>query len=89
MVTKKLYGSLVLLVITLLAGCASPPQKKATPEEIMFYAVAAGKLELVERLLNAGLNPNLRDKNNVTPLLYAAEAGYTQVGTALIAKGAR
>ncbi len=82
-------GILALLVVLVgISGCASKPQQKTSPEEALVYASARGDTALVETLLDAGLNPGIRDENDLTPLLYATEAGHTEIVELLLAKGA-
>jgi ankyrin repeat protein len=51
-------------------------------------AAAAGHTEIVERLIKAGANVNLRDKLGFTPIASAAYLGYGEIVNLLIAAGA-
>jgi ankyrin repeat protein len=51
-------------------------------------AVAAGHTQIVELLIQAGANVNLRDKLGFTPIATAAYAGYGQIVQLLIDAGA-
>lgn len=44
---------------------------------------------IVKLLLDAGANPNLADKDSVTPLRHARQRGYREIAQLLEAKGAR
>ncbi len=51
-------------------------------------AAAAGYTKIVELLIRAGANVNLRDKLGFTPIASAAYAGYSEIVQLLIAAGA-
>jgi ankyrin repeat protein len=54
----------------------------------LLVAASKGDLALVNRLLKAGANPNVRNKLNTTPLLEAAFHSNTEIIKALIEAGA-
>ncbi|WP_257281820.1 ankyrin repeat domain-containing protein [Endozoicomonas sp. ISHI1] len=57
-------------------------------DEALVLASCQGHKEIVERLINAGANLNVRTKNGATPLYIAAEMGHTDIATLLIESGA-
>jgi ankyrin repeat protein len=44
--------------------------------------------QIVDVLLKAGANPNLADREGVTPLQHARSRGYREIESALLAAGA-
>ena len=54
--------------------CAVPPWPPRTP---LHWAAAAGKADCVQSLLELGMDSNLRDINESTPLAYALYCGHT------------
>lgn len=54
----------------------------------LHLATQYGYDDVVQELLNKGINPNLQNNNNETPLHHAAEKGYQTIATMLIGKGA-
>jgi ankyrin repeat protein len=66
---------------------AEPP----TPEhakELYFDAARAGRVDLLEGLIKAGIDPDVRDVHGYTALILAAYNGQLQAVDFLIAKGA-
>jgi hypothetical protein len=54
----------------------------------LFAAVRSGELSQVKEALGAGADPNALDKDNVTPLMLAAEKGHDAIVEALLYAGA-
>lgn len=54
----------------------------------MFAAAEAGDVGTVKELLEAGIDPNVRDRGNETPLIKAAQKGHEEVFFALVHAGA-
>ncbi|WP_291490181.1 ankyrin repeat domain-containing protein, partial [Desulfurella sp.] len=65
----------------------SIPKKSYTPEDL-FKAVSNSNATLVKKILAQGINPNVKDKNGSTPLMYAAYYGNLEICKILIAHGA-
>jgi ankyrin repeat protein len=61
------------LVAGLLLLCALPAWGQSEP---LFEAVAAGRLEVVERLIGGRAAVNARNADGETPLFVAAEQGH-------------
>ena len=55
---------------------------------ILREAATLGDAEIVDRLLNAGANPNPEDSYNITPLMMAALGGHVDIVARLINAGA-
>ena len=55
----------------------------------LHIAVEKRDISWVGYLLGKGANPNIDDKNGVTPLLLASQMGFTEAVNTLAAKGAR
>ena len=51
-------------------------------------ASARGDTETVQRMLKAGVNPNIPQQSNLTPLAWAARCGHLDTVAALVAGGA-
>lgn len=67
------------------ALCAFPVWFPRTP---LHWAAAAGKAECVQSLLELGMDSNLRDMNESTPLAYALYCGHTAC-VKLLSQGSR
>ncbi|MDW6005354.1 ankyrin repeat domain-containing protein [Vibrio mangrovi] len=72
----------LILLSLMFAGCATQPK--------LITAIRHHDVQKVELMLQKGSDPNVSDKNNYqrTPLYYAAEGGYNDLVTKLIAAGA-
>src|SRR6266852_7078137 len=57
-------------------------------EELYFDAARAGRVDLLDGLIKAGMNPNEHDPRGFTALILAAYNGQPQAVDFLIAKGA-
>ncbi len=57
-------------------------------ESLLILATKSGCTELVEDLLEKGVDPNRKDVLNRTPIFYAAEAGHYSITQSLLAAGA-
>lgn len=55
-------------------------------EQPLSLAAKNGNLEIFEALLNAGVDPNLRDRNGTTPLYWAIKNGHISVVNKLLEK---
>jgi ankyrin repeat protein len=62
-------------------GCDVLDSDRRSP---LMWAVALGNLETAQMLLEAGADPNLKDKDGRTPLSIAAENGSTEIIEALL-----
>ncbi|MDD2904076.1 MAG: ankyrin repeat domain-containing protein [Syntrophales bacterium] len=87
---------LVLLLLSLLACADSREEAKAKLESIkvpynndsIIYRAAIGDAAAVRLFLAAGMDPNVRDNQGVTPLIAAARSGKTEVVKLLLEQGA-
>jgi ankyrin repeat protein len=100
----KRFGSLLFVLCPLLlAGCAVSGSDKPTPEQARRFlklsgydldeksflaAAAASDVTAVSSFLEAGINPNARDKSDETALIAAASRGDMEVVKALLQGGA-
>ena len=70
-----------------------PPRRmarKVSPGNAALRAVAAGNISALEKALAAGADPNARGgKRGWTPLMYAADKGYTLLVPPLLKAGAK
>src|SRR3979411_1364498 len=57
-------------------------------KELYFDAARAGRVDLLDGLIKAGVNPDERDPHGFTPLILAAYDGQVQAVDFLITKGA-
>jgi len=72
----------------LLAGGADANHVEKTGETILMIATRTGDADAVRALLEHGANPNTSEPQlQLTPLMMAAEAGYTEIVTDLIKRG--
>jgi len=86
----------VMLLATCLAlvSCQAPPVGPTglllgvQPDSRLVLAASKGDVTQVEALLKAGANPNSRDRDGNTALLYAAVNGHRDIAELLIAHGA-
>ncbi len=74
------------LVAALLEAGANPEMAGATPA--LAIAAIAGQVEIVQRLLEAGVAVDARDAHNSTPLLLAVQAERIEVVKELLKAGA-
>lgn len=97
------FAIFLLIIVTILPGCKNrneskketviPPAsgsaiKNMVPDISIHEAALNGKLSDVTQLLERGTDPNLKDEEGRTPLMYAAFNGYTEIMQKLIEKGA-
>jgi hypothetical protein len=66
---------------------AAPPTPEHT-KELYFDAARAGRVDLLQGLIKAGMNPDERDPHGYTALILAAYNGQLQAVDLLIASGA-
>jgi uncharacterized protein len=77
------------IIRKLLAAGANANQVEKTGETILMVATRSGDIDSVRALLEHGANPNTAEPQlQLTPLMLAAEAGYTEIVSALIKSGA-
>jgi ankyrin repeat protein len=69
-------------------GCDVTPNSLRFKESPLVCAARNDFLQILGTLLNAGADPNQRDRNDDLPLIIAAERGFTQAVTLLLQKGA-
>jgi ankyrin repeat protein len=82
-------AALVAFILAVAQNSETPVPKAPEPSgEALHFAVRAGKLPEVKRLVNAGTPVDARDALGGTPLLDAAFAGYTDIADFLIQHGA-
>ncbi|MDT4896231.1 MAG: uncharacterized protein QOH25_1308 [Acidobacteriota bacterium] len=65
-----------------------PQQGVKFDEESFIKAVIEGKEDVVNQLLAAGINPNVKDSDGTTALFHAIWKGHKKIVLALIARGA-
>ncbi len=79
-VTKELIACILILAVSgLLVGCAGTP---------LHDAVSRGDINTVNKLLNEGVDVNIKGAGGYTPLHWAAEEGRIDMVKLLIEKGA-
>src|SRR6202140_3154811 len=66
----------------------SPPPAPEHVKELYFDAARTGRVDLLDGLIKAGIDPNEHDPRGFTPLILAAYNGQAQAVDFLIAKGA-
>lgn len=91
--------SLLLLILLLLSlsACSDPAKEARAKLDSMevpytadgfIYKAAMGDAAVVQLFLTAGMDPNVKDNQEVTPLIAAAGAGRLEVVKLLLDKGA-
>ena len=63
-------------------------EKQSSGRRLLMWAAQKGCKELVEDMLDAGVDANVCDENRRTPLSHACEQGYDELSEALIKGGA-
>ncbi|KAJ4312317.1 hypothetical protein N0V94_007513 [Neodidymelliopsis sp. IMI 364377] len=63
-------------------------ERKSLGPQLLIWAAQRDCGELVEDMLAAGMNVNIRDEKHRTPLSYACEKGYDELSEVLIESGA-
>ncbi|MDA2933625.1 ankyrin repeat domain-containing protein [Acidobacteria bacterium AH-259-D05] len=89
---------LILFILTFAAaGCAhgTPDYKEelqqrglSFSEQAFWESVNKGDEVAVELFLNAGMDPDVKDEQEATPLMYCAGAGLVEIASLLVEKGA-
>ena len=88
---------LLMLLILSLSACADPAQKARAKLDSMevpytgdgfIYKAAMGDAAAVQLFLTAGMDPNVKDNQGVSPLIAAAGAGRVEVVKLLLDQGA-
>ena len=69
-------------------AAAAAPSPPALPRDTVHRKVQAGDIDGLEAALRAGAEVNVRDQRGWTPLMYAANRGYTLLVPALLDAGA-
>jgi ankyrin repeat protein len=92
------FGLLFLMLLLLsLSACADPAKEAQAKLDSMkvpysgdgfIYKAAMGDATAVQLFLTAGMDPNVKDNEGVTPLIAAAGAGRSEVVKLLLDKGA-
>jgi ankyrin repeat protein len=54
----------------------------------LIFAANAGQQKMVEFLLSKGANPNAKDNQNSTPVMFAAQHGFDVIVRRLLTSGA-
>jgi ankyrin repeat protein len=87
---KSLSYLVVLQLLVALIGSFLLPPVLMAEENIPYLLTvsAKGDLATVRAMLNGGTNPNVRDADGVTALMYAARKDQSEVVKALIENGA-
>ena len=70
------------------AAAQSEPPSPEHVKELYFDAARTGRVDLLDGLIKAGMNPNEHDPRGFTPLILAAYNGQAQAVDFLIAEGA-
>lgn len=77
-----------------LAVYKAPTESKTSKEEkqkrdnLLFAAAIGGDNAWIKMLIGRGADINVKDRNNWTPLMYAAKEGFTETCALLLEKGA-
>jgi len=88
MLTRLLAAALACTWLATAAPVVAADVADGSDSAPLLVAASKGDLALVNRLLKAGANPNVKNKLNTTPLLEAAFQSNTEVIKALIEAGA-
>lgn len=88
---------ITLFLLGMMAGCGKIETRAKNKlakmnieysEATFFECVEKGNMAAVNLFLTAEMNPNTKNNNDETALMYAAMQGYTDIVQALLAKGA-
>jgi len=87
------YGEIALLLLDHGASIdardkSGDRQQRSPGNSPVHYAAIYGRTRILERMLQAGVSPNLRDKNGRTLLMLAAENGHVDTVQLLLCAGA-
>ena len=82
--------SLASRIFKMPTGLETAGQKKARPHGAiaLFHAVTRGHVSVVQQLLKAGVNVNVRTNDGQTPLMMASAKGYSDLAKVLLDGGA-
>lgn len=86
----------LLAVLLIAVGCKEKPaeietatRKKLTPTtNLLCQAARLGDIDKIKSFISSGVDVNVKDKYDSTPLHYAAEHGHKNVAGLLVANGA-
>ncbi|MBT8045579.1 MAG: ankyrin repeat domain-containing protein, partial [Pontiella sp.] len=78
---------LIMLATALVLSCTTESEAPVLAQEVM-EAALYGQISTIEKALDSDYNPNQRDPENRTALMYAAFNGHADIAQKLIAAGA-
>jgi len=85
----KPYNILFLILASSLIACReADPGRQLQLEERLFEGIRQGKLELADSCLRAGARLEARNAEGATPLIAAANGGFTDIARLLLERGA-
>ncbi len=80
----KRYLTALLTLLPLVAGAQSILDKSGIPARRLFHAIQTNNLESAQKLLSAGVSPNLSTPAGITPLMLASYHGSTAIARLLL-----
>ncbi len=80
--------SLVSRLFKMPTGLETGPRTRPHGAVALFHAVTRGHVSVVQQLLKAGVNVNVRTTDGQTPLMMAAAKGYSDLAKVLLDGGA-
>jgi hypothetical protein len=90
-----LFALVAMVVISLASrifkmptGLETGPKTRPHGAVALFHAVTRGHVSVVQQLLKAGVNVNVRTSDGQTPLMVAAAKGYSDLAKVLLDGGA-
>ncbi len=81
---RSILPFIILVWLVGFSGTVLHGQEKSTPDYDLLMAADAGSLKHVRIAIIEGANPDARTEYGVTPLMYAAQAGYLEITELLI-----
>src|SRR5208282_5094328 len=79
---------LTLIMMLTVFGCAGAPIEKNTDVIDLMIASQAGKIKIVQALLDKGVDVNVKGHSGTTALMYASREGRKEIVELLLGKGA-